>query len=65
MEKESRDTRKVITRLQREGWIARRGKGDHMNFFKPGTSELITMDTGRKQVDKNIYRKIRKIAGWE
>ena len=65
MEKESRDTRKVMTKLQREGWIARRGKGDHVNFFKPGTAQLITIDTGKKEVDKNIYRKIKRIVGWE
>ncbi len=65
MKKESRDTRKVVTRLQQEGWIARKGKGDHMNFFKPGNPDLITIDTGKKEVDKNIYRRIKKTAGWE
>lgn len=65
MEKESRDTRKVMARLQREGWVARKGKGDHVNFFKSTIAQLITIDTGKKEVDKNIYRKIKRIAGWE
>lgn len=63
--KESRDTRKVISRLQREGWIMRQGKGDHINFFMPESSQIITIDSGKKEIDKNIYKKIRKIAGWE
>lgn len=65
MTKESRDTRKVIARLLREGWKARKGKGDHLNFFHEENPNLITIDTGPKEVDKNIYRKIKKIAGWE
>lgn len=64
MPKESRDTRKVMARLQREGWIARKGKGDHVNFQKPDNPMIITIDTGKKEVDKNIYRAISKIAGW-
>lgn len=65
MEKASRDTRKVMARLQREGWIARNGKGDHVNFFKPGIAQLITIDTGEKEVEKSIYRHIKQIARWE
>lgn len=65
MPKESRDTRKVITRLQQDGWIARKGKGDHVNFYKPGCTMIVTIDTGAKEVDPNIYRKIKRIAGWD
>lgn len=62
--KESRDTRKVMARLLEDGWIMRDGKGDHVNFFKPQIPALITIDTGRKEVDANIYRRIKKIAEW-
>lgn len=65
MPKESRDTRKVIARLLREGWIMRQGKGDHMNFHKPGCPDLITIDTGEKQIKKPIYNRIKKIVGWD
>ncbi|WP_080803313.1 type II toxin-antitoxin system HicA family toxin [Arabiibacter massiliensis] len=65
MPKESRDTRKVASRLVQEGWVKRRGKGDHANFSKPGNPRLITLDMGEKEVDKNIYRAIKSIAGWE
>lgn len=65
MPKESRDTRKVMSRLLREGWKARKGKGDHVNFFKEGNPNLITIDTGKKEVDKRIYQKIKDYAGWK
>ena len=63
--KESRDVRKVTSRLEREGWQNRKGKGDHVNFFKRGNPFLITIDMGRKEVDRNIYKRIGKIAGWD
>ena len=62
--RESHDTRKVMTRLSQDGWIMRRGKGDHVNFFKPDVPLLITIDTGKKEIDPNIYRKIARMAGW-
>lgn len=65
MPKESRDTRKVMARLRREGWIGRKGKGDHVNFTKPGSPHLITIDAGEKEVKKPIYRRISELAGWE
>lgn len=63
--KESRDTPKVMARLRSEGWLWRQGKGDHVNFYKPGCPDLITIDTGEKQVKKPIYNRIKKIAGWK
>jgi len=42
----------------------RPGKGDHVNFSKPGVVELITIDVGKKEVPKPIYNKIGEVAGW-
>ncbi|WP_304424782.1 type II toxin-antitoxin system HicA family toxin [uncultured Adlercreutzia sp.] len=53
-----------MARLNREGWIMRNGKGDHINFFKPDVPALITIDTGKKEVLPSIYQKIAKLAGW-
>ena len=61
---ESRDTLKVMNRLRREGWLMRPGKGDHVNFYKPGVVDLITIDTGKKEIPKPIYRRIKETAGW-
>lgn len=65
MARGSRDTRKVIARLEREGWVARTGKGDHLNFCKAGNPCLITIDAGKKELDKAIYGKVKRMAGWE
>lgn len=64
MPEESRDTKKVMARLRKEGWIERGGKGDHVNFFKPEKPYLITIDTGKKELAKPIYNKVAKMAGW-
>ena len=62
--RESHDTRKVMARLNSEGWIMRNGKGDHVNFFKPDVPAIITIDAGKKEVLPPIYQKIAKLAGW-
>ena len=62
---ETRDTRKVIQRLRKEGWKERQGKGDHLNFYKEEIPCLITIDTGKKEIGKPIYNKIAKQAGWK
>ncbi len=62
---ENRDTKKVVQQLRQEGWIERRGKGDHVNFRKDGNPLLITIDTGKKEISKPIYNKIAKMAGWK
>jgi predicted RNA binding protein YcfA (HicA-like mRNA interferase family) len=56
-------TRDVMSRLAKEGWTARRGKGDHMNYRKPG-GQVITVDTGPKEMPDGMYGKIAKLAGW-
>ncbi|HIY82834.1 MAG TPA: type II toxin-antitoxin system HicA family toxin [Candidatus Rubneribacter avistercoris] len=55
----------MAARLLREGWVRRRGKGDHVNFSKPERPALITIDMSKKELDKNAYRRISKLAGWE
>lgn len=60
----SRDTRKVMSRLRREGWSMRPGKGDHVNFSKSGVACLITIDAGKKEVPKPVFNWIRGVAGW-
>ena len=63
--KESRDTRKVVARLEREGWTGRPGKGDHVNYKKEGNPNLITIDMGQKEIPKRIYEDIKEKAGWK
>lgn len=58
-------TKVVVKRLEADGWVARSGKGDHVNYTKPGARLLITIDTGRREIGFGILRRIYKIAGWE
>ena len=62
---ESRDTRKIIARLQREGWVIRGGKGDHVNLCKDGIVEIITIDMGEKTIKQGIFQRIKRIARWK
>jgi predicted RNA binding protein YcfA (HicA-like mRNA interferase family) len=58
-------TRDVISRLEREGWAAKTGKGDHVNYRKPGAVGVITIDAGEKEISVGVYNKIAKLAGWK
>lgn len=61
------DTRKVLSRLRSEPERIRerKGKGDHVNFKIEGAIDLITIDTGKKQMSDKAWRKIKEIAGWD
>lgn len=58
-------TKDIIRRLEAEGWKARGGKGDHVNYTKPGLRYLITIDTGRREIGFGVLRRIYRIAGWK
>jgi predicted RNA binding protein YcfA (HicA-like mRNA interferase family) len=58
-------TKDVMKRLEADGWQARGGKGDHVNYTKPGVPQLITIDTGRREIGFGILRRIYRIAGWK
>lgn len=61
-----KDTRDVLKELRSDPRITeRKGKGDHRNFKVEGEARLITIDTGRKQINDTAYKKIREIAGWD
>lgn len=57
--------KEVMRRLESDGWQARGGKGDHVNYFKPGVAQIITIDTGRREIGFGILRRIYRIAGWK
>lgn len=58
-------TKDIVKRLEAEGWSARGGKGDHVNYTKPGVRQLITIDSGRREIGFGILRRIYRIAGWK
>ena len=58
-------TRDVMLRLEKEGWIKKEGKGDHVVFRKPMMQNAIAIDTGKTEMSKGMYASIAKKAGWK
>ncbi len=56
--------RDIAKRLEADGWTKRGGKGDHVNYKKPGHG-LVTLDMGVKEIPIGTLRGIYRIAGWE
>ena len=56
------EVREVVTRLRREGWAERPGKGSHRVFAKNG--KMVTVPTSKKELPLGTYRNIAKAAGW-
>jgi predicted RNA binding protein YcfA (HicA-like mRNA interferase family) len=54
----------VCRRLERDGWQRRAGRGDHVNFNKPGQPLVITVDMGVKEIPIGTLRSIYRKAGW-
>jgi predicted RNA binding protein YcfA (HicA-like mRNA interferase family) len=54
----------VCKRLERDGWRRRSGRGDHVNYNKPGQPIVITVDMGMKEVPIGTLRSIYRKAGW-
>jgi predicted RNA binding protein YcfA (HicA-like mRNA interferase family) len=55
--------RDLVKRLLAEGWMRRSGKGDHVNFTKPGMP-TVTIDMGVRELPVGTLRSIYRAAGW-
>lgn len=55
----------VIHRLEADGWTPRPGKGDHVNFKKPGEPRMVTVDAGAREIPVGTLRNIFRAAGWK
>jgi predicted RNA binding protein YcfA (HicA-like mRNA interferase family) len=58
------NTRKIIRRLQREGWV-HIGGGKHDNFEHPDKPSLLIQVPRHKEVSRGVARSIAKVAGWK
>jgi predicted RNA binding protein YcfA (HicA-like mRNA interferase family) len=56
------NTRRIIARLEREGWVRQTG-GKHDKFKHPTQRELIVVPRHREQ-SPGVARSIAKAAGW-
>lgn len=53
----------VVRRLLTDGWIKGTGRGDHVNFRKPGHG-VVTVDMGVREIPIGTLRNIYRVAGW-
>jgi predicted RNA binding protein YcfA (HicA-like mRNA interferase family) len=58
------DSRRIIQRLECEGWIEVRVVGSHHIYRKDGIREHIVVMHPKKDISLGVARKIHKIAGW-
>lgn len=61
-----RESRLIIRRLLRDGWVDhRRGPGDHIQFKHPDRPGKVTVDgKNRKDLPIGTVRSIYRQAGW-
>ena len=59
--------REVIRRLERDGWILKRMKGDHRQYKRPDRSGGIVTVAGHLNDDipEGTWNSIQKQAGWK
>jgi predicted RNA binding protein YcfA (HicA-like mRNA interferase family) len=58
------NSRDIIKRLERDGWVHDRTKGDHHVYKKIGVRDHISITHPRKDVSVGLVIKIYKVAGW-
>lgn len=58
------DSRKIIKRLESEGWTLVRSKGSHHHFKHPEVAEIITVKHPEKDLTPRLVASIYRIAGW-
>lgn len=59
-----RDSKKIVARLQREGWELVAVKGSHYKFRETRTGRVIIVPHPKKDLPVGTARNIGKHAGW-
>ena len=59
------NSKDIIKRLQKEGWLRAGGKGDHEKFTHPTKIGHVVVPHPRKDLAIGTLRNIYKQAGWE
>lgn len=59
------EQRRLIKRLQAEGWTLHHVKGSHHQFKHPRRPDKITVPHPRKDLPTGTLRSIFRQAGWE
>lgn len=58
-------SRRIIKRLEKEGWYQKSVDGDHYNYKKNGVEHIVTVVHPQKDYPKGTLRNIFRVAGWE
>ncbi|MFW6124604.1 MAG: type II toxin-antitoxin system HicA family toxin [Pirellulales bacterium] len=58
------DSREIIRRLERDGWLLARTKGSHRQFKHPERPGLVTVPHPRRDLPRGTLRNIYRQAGW-
>jgi predicted RNA binding protein YcfA (HicA-like mRNA interferase family) len=56
------NTRKIVARLERDGWVREAG-GKHNKYSHPSKPGLIVVPRHKEQ-SRGVARSIAKLAGW-
>lgn len=59
------NSKDIIKRLEKEGWVRVGGKGDHMKYKHPVRSGHVVVPHPRKDIAPGTLRNIFRQAGWE
>ena len=59
------NSREVIRRLEREGWVKVHQVGSHIKFKHPTRPGSVTVPHPRKDLPMGTLRSIGQQAGWE
>lgn len=58
------NSRDIIRRLKKEGWLLERITGSHHVFKSPISSETVVVPHPKKDLGKGLVRAIYRGAGW-
>ena len=59
------DSREIIKRLVREGWLLARSKGSHQQYKHPSKPGIVTVPHPKHDLPLGTVRAIFKQAGWK
>ncbi len=59
------NSRDIVRRLEREGWVCVHITGSHHVFKNPNSKDVVTVPDPKKDLGKGLVHAIYKGAGWK
>jgi predicted RNA binding protein YcfA (HicA-like mRNA interferase family) len=59
-----RDSKRIMARLKREGWVVQKAEGSHHKLRHPKFKRPIILPHPKKNLPTGTVRQIYKAAGW-